>query len=665
MLTFLLTLAPLSAQHQTGSDFFWNGPERVDLSIDASWLAVQFETSVTEAEARALAASFPGVDAGRVAESFYFPGHPMRLYAGPEATEAEVLSAVEAIDDHPRVVVASPRWMAGEEPYFLTDEILVRWQADAEPERVADLERAHRLERSGSLAYAHNPGVVYRVPRGSSLAILPTARALFESGLAEFAQPDFSLVRVAYGTPSDPLFSSQWHLHNTGQGGAKVDADVDAPEAWDLVTGNPALVAAIVDTGIELGHPDLTIVQGIDVLDNDNDPGPDDGLFSTENHGTSVGGVCAGQGNNGEGITGIAQNGGVMPIRFLSDTFFGIFGGPTVQDEVDAFTFASNQGAAVCNNSWGPLGAAPLAAATKAAIDDATDNGRDGLGVVIFFAAGNGDNDVGTNGYASYERTVAVAASTDQDLRASYSAFGDEIDVCAPSNGGVTSGIWTTDRTGGAGYASGDYTGGFGGTSSASPLACGTALLVLDANPFLAWHEVRDVLRASADKIDPVGGGYGVDGHSDLYGHGRVNAHAAVVLALSLPPSGTAVYGVGTAGSGGLAPSISASGVPAVGDASFGVTFADGLAGAPFFLVVGTSSAALPVFGGTLLVDPGTWLAVESTTADAGGAGGVNLPLPGNAGLVGALFYAQWAGLDAGGPQGVSMSPGLSIELQE
>jgi len=183
-------------------------------------------------------------------------------------------------------------------------------------------------------------------------------------------------------------------------------------------------------------------------------------------------------------------------------------------------------------------------------MDYCATNGRGGKGTVIFFAAGNSNFNIDLNNndsYSSYPGVVAVAASTNLDKKASYSSFGPSISICAPSNGG-TLGITTTDLTGSGGYSAGNFTNGFGGTSSACPLATGVGALVLSANPNLTWRQVKSVLEQSADKID-VGssfGQYDALGHSIYYGYGRVNAQRAVALALAGGPDTPGLYASGT-----------------------------------------------------------------------------------------------------------------------
>jgi hypothetical protein len=179
----------------------------------------------------------------------------------------------------------------------------------------------------------------------------------------------------------------------------------------------------------------------------------------------------------------------------------------------------------------------PLPDSTRLAIDYAVTNGRGGLGCVVFFAAGNGNESVDNDGYASYDRVLAVAACNDQGQRSVYSDYGEAVFCAFPSNdlpwpekdqpAPLTPGIWTTDRTGRAGYSDDDYTNSFGGTSSACPGAAGVAALVLSSNESLRWDAVRDLMRRSCDRIDPERGKYDEKGHSHLYGHGRLNAEKA------------------------------------------------------------------------------------------------------------------------------------------
>ena len=181
----------------------------------------------------------------------------------------------------------------------------------------------------------------------------------------------------------------------------------------------------------------------------------------------------------------------------------------------------------------------------------ALNKGRNGRGCVICWAAGNGNEDVRYDGYATHPGVMAVAACNDSGRRSVYSDFGAAIwcsfpssDIYAPQLNHPrprTAGIWTTDRRGQAGYngggldaegtygdAEGDYTATFGGTSSACPGVAGVSALILSVNPELTWQQVRTLVRQSCDQIDTAGGNYSASGHSPYYGYGRLNAARAV-----------------------------------------------------------------------------------------------------------------------------------------
>jgi subtilisin family serine protease len=301
-----------------------------------------------------------------------------------------------------------------------------------------------------------------------------------------------------------------------------------------------------------------------DATYNSNDPRPKDPGY-TEDHGTACAGVACADGNLE--ASGVAPKTKLMPIRLAS--------GLGSQQEANAFRWAADNGADVISCSWGPQDgewynpsdplhnrSVPLPASTKLAIDYATIQGRGGKGCVILFAAGNGNESVDNDGYASYERVVAIAACNDRGKRSIYSDFGNAVWCAFPSSdlqgnslvpnpAPLTPGIWTTDRTGNLGYnrgssladgdVTGNYTNSFGGTSSSCPGAAGVAALILAVNPNLRWQEVKDLFKRSCDKIDPSGGQYNANGWSKFYGYGRLNAETAVTLAKPQPQNSVVV----------------------------------------------------------------------------------------------------------------------------
>jgi len=497
---------------------------RIPLTEVGDYVTLQLAPGTTEARVRELVRQ--EADLAPLEEGWWIPSRQLlaarlrtpQTAEGRDRLKARLLNRPEVRRVYPVYSMQPPHIV------LLTDDFCAQFKPEVPLARIEALNRNYGVRIVKALGFGPK-AYLLRVEDPDKASALEVANAYQESGLVLFAHPDFIARKRKYFTPNDPLYPNQWHLNSTGQGGARIDADVDAPEAWDITRGSRAITIAILDDAIELTHEDFQapnkIAPGWDFAGNDPDPGPD--VPVGEEHGTACSGVATAVGHNALGVSGIAPECKLMGLKY----------GVSFSDDAAAFTWVKDHGGDVMSNSWGYIGVTSVPPVVKAALDDLTDNGRGGLGTVVFFAAGNSNLPVSIdNVMAAYERCIAVAASTDQDVKAPYSSYGPEIDLCAPSNGGVTTGITTTDLMGSAGYASGNYTNDFGGTSSATPLACGVGALVLAANPSLTRLQVQDVLQMTADKIDPAGGNYDARGHSDLYGYGKVNAYAAVVEAV-------------------------------------------------------------------------------------------------------------------------------------
>jgi hypothetical protein len=356
---------------------------------------------------------------------------------------------------------------------------------------------------------------------------LDALRDLAAAGIA--AELDMVRMHRYHYTPNDPLFPDQWHLENGGQGPSTAGVDARVSEAWDVTLGDPAVIVAVNDDGLNLGHADFT-----DRLEPEqNFPSDWERLMAQGQfggHGTSVSGVATAAADDQRGGAGACPGCRVMPhLLALTDGFGGFM--LTDTGVAAGFERMVDAGAWVINNSWGlslgdPLHAEddvsspPTPMVISEAFEYAETTGRGGLGTVIVYAAGNENTRV--DYYSKHPLTVSVAAVGDLGLKSYYSSWGPEIRVGAPSNGALT-GITTSSVGGG-------YTDSFGGTSSAAPLVTGIVGLIFSANPTLSAAEARDILSASATPIDPIFGDY-QDGHSDYYGAGLVNAYVAVRMA--------------------------------------------------------------------------------------------------------------------------------------
>ena len=344
--------------------------------------------------------------------------------------------------------------------------------------------------------------------------------------------------------PNDEYFPEQWHLQNTGQSGGTPGADIRAPEAWEITTGDPNVVVAVLDSGVDSNHPDLmnNLVPGYDFYDNDDDTDPS--LAHRWNaHGTGCAGLIAAQGNNSIGVTGVAWNCKIMPIRNGGWRADGTQSWTTEADRATALRWTANKGADVLNNSW-TWGSSPTPVFHSAIVDVTKPGGmgRGGKGCIVLFAAGNSS---GPLPYPNkYPEVIAVGASDHNDRHPWYSNYGPELDVVAPSswhktdaewvNSKGAGALWTTDIAGSAGWSSSPFN-PYPGivdyslvefTSFACPIATGVAALILSVEPNLTSDEVRHFLERSAKDL-------GDPGRDNYYGRGRIDARAALDMVLA------------------------------------------------------------------------------------------------------------------------------------
>jgi len=419
-----------------------------------------------------------------------------------------------------------------------TREITVRFRPKATEGQQAKLLMSLNLTKARANEFASYQYVVIPTTPVDESVTLDLANTLSEQDdLVEYAAPNFVSEHRKSAATNDRLLSSQWHLNNPGINDALAGEDVDAFLAWDITPGGSRdVVIAIVDDGVDLNHLDLRDNiwvnpspnapdrNGRNFYDDDYDPrpryfhAPYDQLEGNDSHGTPCAGVAAAVGDNRRGVAGIAYHCKILPVK--------IFGADALapNDRVaDAVRYAG-QHAQVISCSW----SGPWNTDLESAINDVAQTGRGGKGCLVFCATGN-DSRASIAFPAQHPLAFGVGASNDQGRRSQYSNYGRGIEFVASSSDGGRAGITTTDvslRNRGFNLRRA-YTSDFGGTSSATPLAAGIAALVLSVNPSLTRLQVRDLLRATAEKIDARGGNYR-DGYSLQYGYGRVNAYQAV-----------------------------------------------------------------------------------------------------------------------------------------
>ncbi|RUS48749.1 peptidase S8 [Cohnella sp. AR92] len=283
--------------------------------------------------------------------------------------------------------------------------------------------------------------------------------------------------------PNDTLYSQyQWNL-----------PEIATEKGWTVTRGKDDIVVAVVDTGVQMDHPDLQgrLVEGKNIIDPSAKPNDDVG------HGTHVAGIIAAKVNNNEGIAGMTWQTKIMPVKVLDSS-----GAGTAYSVAEGIIWAADHGANVINMSLGNYASAEF-------LHDAVKYAHD-KGVVLIAASGNDNTD--QPGYpAAYPEVFAVAATNQDESKAEYSNFGDYIDVAAP-------GTSIASTYPGSRYAA------LSGTSMASPHVSALASLVRAANPSLTNEQVMELLRSTAKDL-------GAKGKDADFGYGQIDVNAAVAAA--------------------------------------------------------------------------------------------------------------------------------------
>lgn len=350
------------------------------------------------------------------------------------------------------------------------------------------------------------------------------------------AQPNFVNTIDAF-IPND-LDNRQWALNNTGQSPANgtADADVDAPDAWDITTGSSNVIIAILDSGIpmqngQLSHPDLDdpnkIILGPDYA------GDGEGVRDRFGHGTHVAGIAGAETDNNVGIAGTCPDCKLMIIQVAN-----AYGQITDSHFQSAVIYAVDHNADIINFSAG----GPVSQTKEDAVIYAQNHN-----VLLVASAGNDDG--GSVKYPAayainYNNVIAVSATDHNDVIANYSNVGPEITLAAPGGyGGSTfdaDDIWSTTPNYSVNLGTKmdyDY---LAGTSMAAPYVSGAAALKLASDPSLTPGDIKIGLENTADKVSGMNGAY----RTDEYGRGRLNIFEAV-RPLSVYISGPSQVNVG------------------------------------------------------------------------------------------------------------------------
>ncbi|HKS35883.1 MAG TPA: S8 family serine peptidase, partial [Verrucomicrobiae bacterium] len=452
---------------------------------------------------------------------------------------------------------------------LLSSQVLVRLAPGARPESVLD--GVPGIARWRALDYLAGAVVVEALDPTGALAL---ADALRIRPGARSAEAQLARQHHRKLVPNDTLFSSQWHLRNTGQAGGIPGLDVNVTNVWNTYRG-AGVVIGIVDDGLESGHPDLTAnySAALSYDFNDDDPNPDP-MVTEEAHGTACAGLAAARGNNGIGVSGVAYEARLAGFRLIA--------APTTDATDASALLANNQAIHIKNSSWGPPGDGQdlygTGSLSEAALAEGTDTGRGGRGTIYVFSAGNGlaeGDNANYSGYAQSIHVIAVGAISDQGAQTEYSTPGACVAISTPSGGIGRTTITTTDLTGFSGFngifSPGDisdknYTALFNGTSASAPMASGVIALLLQANPNLGWRDVKEILMRTASMNAASDSDWSFNSagfhFNHKFGAGLINAQAAVAAAQTWTNLSPATIQFAAANGVGLAiPDANAAGI--------------------------------------------------------------------------------------------------------
>jgi len=445
-----------------------------------------------------------------------FKIHTRQVAASAETTKASDGSVTVTGKSNSSSVESHDFTQAGDTPYK-SGELLVRFAAQSQGRMPSVAEKNQILAAAGGGSIKRNfnlvPGLnVITLPAG--VKVDEALKTFNKAKGVLYAQPNYE-VTVLSTFPDDTRFAELWGMHNTGQTGGVVDADIDAPEAWDIATGSQEIIVAVIDTGVDYTHPDLAgnmwvneaekngtpgvdddgngyvdDIYGYDFCNNDGDPKDD------HYHGTHCAGTIGAIGNNSQGVAGVCWNVKIMALKFLNSS-----GSGWTDDAIDCVQYSMQMGANLSSNSWGGGG---YSQALKDAIDAAG-----AAGMLFVAAAGNDgvDNDVWPHYPSSYssDSLIAVLATDHSDYKASFSNYGlVSVDLGAP-------GVNILSCKPNSGYQS------LSGTSMATPHVAGACALVWSMDSAMSGAEVKDILLRSVDQIPALAGKCVTGGRLNLF----------------------------------------------------------------------------------------------------------------------------------------------------
>lgn len=490
-----------------GQDFYYYRDKKITLKEDYSKVFVKFAKNTTITAYDRIIRSVSELDVKP--KNIFMPEYGLQVLELNKNNSEEIIKRLLLNEE---VICSSRMYYPNESKSLIAinDEIVLQFH---NPDKIQNKQWLESRNFKILKESKRIPGK-YRISIGKSTESLRITNNLYEEGLFRYCEPNF--VHFNMLNTNDPLYSSQWCLKNTGQGGGVSGEDINVEQAWAITWGRPEIKIAVIDNGIDLDHPDLAanLLPGYDATGTSTGGGF---YTSDEDHGSACAGIIGAIADNNLGIAGVAPKCKMIPIKGIVHEA-GYF-----DDLAEGMEWAVDNGADVISNSYGGGGPSTV---MDDAVEYALSYGRNGLGCVVVFASGN-DNASSVNYPSNLPGVISVGAFRRNGERSDYSNYGSQLSVVAPGGeDGYNPDITTCNNNG-------DYRSDFNGTSAACPHVSGAAGLVLSVNPCLTSADVKKIIELSADNVGetycPTTNGV----RNDKFGHGKLDVTNAVRLAMN------------------------------------------------------------------------------------------------------------------------------------
>ncbi len=405
-LSLLIAIAISCFQFAFSQNFYYGPRGKVTLEIYKKQILVKFAPGVDFAQQKTILSK----------EKLIVPLTKEQILPSPKVTLVD-LQGVENDLDLSKIltrlnsleqVIYARHFLAHEDGtlHGVMDELIVKISAEKDKAAMEYLVENFGAKVTQQSEFADLQFQV-KTNKASGRNALELANSLYETGLFDFAEPNFLRIMKPMNT-NDPLLENQWSLKNDGNNTSDYNgiagSDMKVIDAWATTTGSSAIKVAILDEGVDLNHPDLipNLLPGFDATEQGSDGAPS----GNDAHGTACAGIVAGAANNNIGIAGVAYSSRIIPIRIAYKNSAGnwVTSNEWIGNAINWAWQTAN--ADILSNSWG--GGSP-SSIIEEAIDGAINSGRGGLGAPVLFAAGNSNN--GAAGYpSSYEPVISVVA---------------------------------------------------------------------------------------------------------------------------------------------------------------------------------------------------------------------------------------------------------------